>query len=116
MQNVLVNGEPIDLEKTYTVAGLDYIFVNCGDGYTMFKDCTVVRDMQMTDNQLITDYLINYLNGVVPEDYADVFGQDRIVIFNEDPTAVEEVVEEAAEEVVVEAVAETVVEDTPAVM
>lgn len=103
VQNVLVNGEPIDLEKIYTVAGLDYIFVDCGDGYTQFKDCTVVRDMQMTDNQILSEYLANYLNGVVPEEYSDVYGQGRITIINGDPTVVEEIAEEVIEEVVEEA-------------
>ena len=37
VRNVTVGGQPLDLEKTYTVAISDFV-MRGGDDYTMFKD------------------------------------------------------------------------------
>ena len=36
MKDVMVGDEPLDLEKTYTLAINDYYSIECGDGMTMF--------------------------------------------------------------------------------
>ncbi len=55
--------EPIDSEKIYTVASIDYILQNCGDGYTMFSDNTVLIEQAAADYQLLITYLTEHLNG-----------------------------------------------------
>ena len=80
VRNVLVNGEPIDPEKTYTVSGNDYALLNNGDGQTAFDGAEVVNDQFKLDSQLLIDYIMEDLNGEIGEEYADPYGQERIVI------------------------------------
>ena len=80
VKNVLVGGEPIDPERTYTLAGMDYILLNTGDGYTMFKDAPLLLDCVKTDNHVLIDYITETLGGVIGEAYADPYGQGRITI------------------------------------
>lgn len=74
--------EPIDLKKTYTVAGTNYTLRNSGDGCTMFNGCKVVKDNTMVDNDVLRAYLTDVLNGVVDDQYKDPAGQGRITIIN----------------------------------
>ena len=78
--NVMVNGEPLDPEKTYTVAGIDYTLQDHGDGYTMFDGNKVVMERVKLDNQVLIDYITQTLDGTVGKAYADLYGQGRIVI------------------------------------
>ncbi len=79
VENVMVGEEPIDPEKTYTVACHDYLLKNAGDGYTMFQDNTLLLDSIMLDNQVLINYITDTLGGVVGEEYAEPYGQGRIV-------------------------------------
>lgn len=76
--------EPIDLKKTYTMAGTNYTLRLQGDGYTMFDGCNVVKDNTMVDNEVMSVYLKDVLKGVVGEEYKDPAGQGRITIINKD--------------------------------
>ena len=78
VSNVLVGGEPIDPEKPYTLASHDYMLLNNGDGYTMFDDVPLLLDCVKTDNQMLIDYIVDTLGGVIGEEYADPYGQGRI--------------------------------------
>ena len=82
VRNVMVNGEPLDPEKTYTVASHNYMLKSGGDGYGMFKDNNFLLDCVMIDNQVLINYIVEKLNGTVGEDYADIWGQGRITIIN----------------------------------
>ncbi len=79
VSNVLVNGEPIDPAKTYTLASHDYLIKNAGDGYTMFQDNVLMQDAVMLDNQVLINYITDHLGGVIGQDYADPYGQGRMV-------------------------------------
>ncbi|HWT77101.1 MAG TPA: bifunctional UDP-sugar hydrolase/5'-nucleotidase [Mobilitalea sp.] len=72
--------EDLDLNKTYKLAGINYTLKSCGDGYTMFKDNTILKDEVAVDNEILITYLTKNLNGVVGNEYADPKGQGRIVI------------------------------------
>ena len=85
VRNVLVAGEPIDPEKTYSLAGVDYWFLNRGDGFTMFDGAKVLQDRVKLDNQVLIDYITETLGGVIGEEYEDPYGQGRIVIMEEEP-------------------------------
>ena len=80
VQNVLVNGEPIDPAGEYKLASHNFMLKNGGDGYAMFKDDEILKDCVMIDNQVLINYIKDYLGGVVGEEYADPYGQGRIVI------------------------------------
>ncbi len=49
VQNVYVGDEPIDLEKTYTLAGSVYVLTKGGDGLTMLDGATVVQSDGYTE-------------------------------------------------------------------
>jgi len=85
VQNVLVNGEPIDPNETYTLASHDYMLLDKGDGYSMFDGATLLQNRVKLDNQVLIDYITESLGGVVGEEYEDPFGEGRIVIFDEKP-------------------------------
>ena len=80
VKNVLIHGEPIDPAATYTLASHDYMLLNNGDGYTMFAGCKLLQDRVKLDNQVLMDYIIDDLGGVVGEQYEDPYGEGRIVI------------------------------------
>ena len=78
-ENVMIGGEPLDPAKTYTLACHDYLLKNAGDGYTMFQDNALLLDAIMLDNQVLINYIVDGLGGVVGADYTDPYGQGRIV-------------------------------------
>ena len=83
VKNVKVDGKPLDLKQKYRVAGADFILKYKGDGFAMFSEEDVVLDQIKLDNQTTIDYLKNTLNGVVPKEYDDPYGQGRIIITGE---------------------------------
>ena len=85
VQNVMVNGEALDLEKTYTVASHNYMLKQGGDGFTMFQGDNILQDEVMIDNQVLITYIRDILGGTVGEAYSDLFGQGRITFVTEQP-------------------------------
>lgn len=79
VQNVMVGDEPLDLEKTYTVASHNYLLKDAGGGLNMFVDCPLLLEDIMLDNQALLTYIEEGLDGVIGEEYADPYGQGRIV-------------------------------------
>ncbi len=78
VQNVKINGKPIDLNAEYTIAGSVYMLLE--NGYTMFKDAEIVaRDGLPTDTELLVEYVTNNLNGTLTTaQYGDIAGDGRI--------------------------------------
>ena len=85
VQNVKVGDEPLDPEKSYTVASINYVLLNHGDGQTAFDGAALVKDQVKLDNQTLIDYITDTMGGEVSDDYADLTGQGRIVIVEEAP-------------------------------
>lgn len=83
VKDVLVGDEPIDPEKVYTLASHNYMLLNGGDGFTMFRGNAVVVQPVLLDNQVLITYIQEYLEGTVGEAYSDPFGQGRIRILTE---------------------------------
>lgn len=79
VKNVLVDGAPLQLEATYTVASHNYLIKNAGDGMNMFQDSPLLLDNIMLDNQVLITYIVENLGGVVSAGYEDIYGQGRIV-------------------------------------
>lgn len=78
VSNIKVNGEPLDLDKEYTVVSINYILKNFGNGYSMFKDAELIMDEFMLD----VDALVKYMNDGYQENaskYAKKFGEGRII-------------------------------------
>lgn len=87
VKNVMVGGEPLELDKTYTLASHNYMLKNGGDGFSMFGGCNVLQDEVMLDNQVLINYITGVLDGVVGQEYADPYGAGRIVAVEEEPAA-----------------------------
>lgn len=83
VSNVTVNGESVDLDKKYTIAGSKYVLMEDGDGLVMLNDATVVQDDLPCDSEMLIEYFTEILNGVIPASlYGDPKGDDRINIYD----------------------------------
>ena len=98
VKDVTVGGEPLDLEGTYTLASHNYMLKSGGDGFVMFMDDPLLQDSVMIDNQVLINYIVDELGGVVGEEYADPYGQGRITVINDFTTPTQPVEEEPTEE------------------
>ena len=78
--DIQVNGEPLDLNRTYTLASHNYWLKSGGDGMSMLMGCPILKDETMVDVDTITSYISEYLGGTVGEEYKDPRGQGRITI------------------------------------
>ena len=85
--NVLVNGQPLNVNSTYTVASHNYMIKEGGSGFNMFMDNTLLQDCTMLDNQLLIDYITGYLGGTIGNQYADPYGSGRIQYIGVQATA-----------------------------
>ena len=83
VKNVTVGGEPIDPDRHYTVASIDYLLLNHGDGQTAFDDAPLLQDRVKLDNQLLIDCIVEHLGGTVGAGYTDPYGDGRITVFSE---------------------------------
>ena len=72
VSDIMVGGQPL--------ASHNYMLKDAGDGYTMFgtKNVKLLKDGVMIDNQVLINYIVNNLGGVVGEQYAAP--QGRITI------------------------------------
>lgn len=71
---------PIDPEKNYTLACHNYKLQDMGDGYTMFVDNEFIVDRSILDNQILINYITDYLGGVITaEQYGAVKGRITIL-------------------------------------
>ena len=87
VKDVMVGGEPLDLEKTYTMTINAYYSKDFGDGMNMFEGCKIVVPAEGEEDIIDHDVIIDQLaawQDKVPEDYADPYGQGRITIIGEE--------------------------------
>ena len=83
VRNVMVNGEPLDPEKTYTVASHNYMLKSGGSGACMFINDPILLDEIKLDYEAVIDYILNDLGGSVGPEYEDIWGQGRITVISE---------------------------------
>ncbi|MDO5712820.1 MAG: 5'-nucleotidase C-terminal domain-containing protein [Tissierellia bacterium] len=84
--DVLVKGEPIDLDKKYTLVTNDFMAVG-GDGYEMFKDA-----VKLSEHPLLSEVLADYIKAhspVAPKVEGRVVVADKPADKPEDPKAPE---------------------------
>ncbi len=80
VNNVLIDGKPLDPAKTYTVGSIDYLFKNGVKKYFIGGKVTIVKDDIMSDTEAVITYIKDVLGGVIPDEYSDPFGQGRITM------------------------------------
>lgn len=79
--NVKIGGKALDEKKTYTLGGHNYMLINGGDGYTMFKGSKILRQEVALDNEVLIKYITETLKGTVPaKEYGKATGAGRITI------------------------------------
>jgi len=64
--------EPLDLNKTYSIASDSYHLLECGDGMSMFENAKILQNDGMLDVELLEKYITENLGGVIGEAYAEV--------------------------------------------
>lgn len=84
VKNVKVGGQPLDLNKTYTLASHNYMLKSGGDGINMFTDNKILKDEILIDNQVLISYITEKLGRVVGNEYSNPYGQGRIVLVTAD--------------------------------
>ncbi|MBQ2747418.1 MAG: 5'-nucleotidase C-terminal domain-containing protein [Firmicutes bacterium] len=75
VQDVMVDGKPIELDRIYTLASHNYMLKSGGDGFVMFMDNKILLDEVMIDNQVLINYIVDELDGVVGQEYAKAQGR-----------------------------------------
>lgn len=80
VRDIYVGEEPLDVNRTYTLASHNYWLKSGGDGMSMLMGCSILKDETMVDVDTITSYISEYLGGTVGEEYKDPRGQGRITI------------------------------------
>lgn len=73
VNNVVINGELLDENKTYTVATNDFIAAG-GDSYTMFNDYPTLNEYSLLD-----EALINYISKIDKETILAIDGETRLI-------------------------------------
>ena len=74
VSDVMVGQEPLDPKAEYTLTSSSFM-LGGGDGYTMFKEADVLTMTMLPDNEVVINYLEEYLDGVIPEDYREPQGR-----------------------------------------
>ncbi len=69
---VLLDGKWQELEcgRMYSLAGSTFLLRSGGDGYTMFRDCELLRELPYTDADALAAYLNITLQGKLAGNYA----------------------------------------------
>ncbi len=77
--NVYVGGEPVELDKIYTLAGSAYVLTQGGDGLTMLDGATVVQQEGLPcDSEMLIEYLEILGGKITAEQYGNPDGDGRI--------------------------------------
>lgn len=85
VSDVCVNGEALDPNKKYTVAGSKYVLMEGGDGLTMLDGVAVIQDEGLPcDSEMLIKYFTETLGGVIPASaYGNLKGDGRITIIKD---------------------------------
>ncbi len=91
VQNVYIGSEPVDIDKTYTLAGSAYVLTKGGDGLTMLDGAKVVQQEGLPcDSEMLIKYFTETLDGKIAEEqYGNPDGDGRITIIAEIPNAID---------------------------
>lgn len=62
----------LDPNGKYILAGFNYFLLDFGGGMTMFKDAKILDAEGTLDVELLENYIVEHLDGVISEEYAEV--------------------------------------------
>lgn len=66
------------MKKQYEKEGNYVVLVDSGDCNSVFKDCKLLKDCVMSNSDTVLVYITHYLGGVIGDEYAAPYGQERI--------------------------------------
>lgn len=72
--------EPMEADKLYTFACIDYFLISLGGGMSMLEDAKIISNNEMLDVECVEKYLTEHLGGVIDEKYGAV--RPRITFTN----------------------------------
>ncbi|MBO7373870.1 MAG: bifunctional metallophosphatase/5'-nucleotidase [Oscillospiraceae bacterium] len=78
VHNVLVGGEPLDLQAEYTATTSNFI-LGGADGYDMLMEGDLLTDPMVTDNEAAIRYIQDVLGGVIPDVYRSPQGRITVI-------------------------------------
>ncbi len=89
VQNVCIGGEPVDLDKKYSLTGSTYVLLQGGDGLTMLDGARVLQQEGLPcDSEMLIKYFTETLGGkITAEKYGNPDGEGRITIIDNNPIA-----------------------------
>ncbi len=76
---VKVGGAALDLTKTYTLASHNYMLKSGGDGLNMFMKDKVLQNEVLIDNQVLINYIVDNLGGVIGDQYKEAQGRITVI-------------------------------------
>ncbi len=82
--DVMVNGEPLDVTKTYRVASITFL-LDGGSGYTMLRNSDYLVREASLDYEAIIKYIQDDLGGTIGAGYTDPAGAGRIELLTTAP-------------------------------
>ena len=74
VSNVQVGGQPLDPNQYYTIASSDYVLLKGGDAIR-FPNAKQLPTTPVTDLQLLENYLLNNLHGIIGSPYGSPQGR-----------------------------------------
>ena len=77
IKNVMVGDEPLDPERTYSLAGTSYTLQN-NSGFNGFEGARILNPNLNLDCLCLIDYIQHTLDGVIGGKYMDPYGDGRI--------------------------------------
>ena len=80
VKNLMIGGEPVDINKKYKLSTLAYVAFDNGDGYTAFKGSNVLAMGSSEEYLLLIEYIRDNLKGKIPDNYRNSYGEGRIII------------------------------------
>jgi hypothetical protein len=62
----------LDPNGKYVIAGFNYYLIDFGGGMAMFKDAKILDAEGVLDVEMLENYIVEHLGGVIGEEYAEV--------------------------------------------
>ena len=89
VHDITVGGEPLDLQRKYTVAGSEYVVLGGGNGLPAVPEKDVINPNCGIDYEILIEYARDALHGIIGEQYAQPAGRIRFEAA-EEPAAAQE--------------------------
>lgn len=78
VENILINGQPIEEEKEYTISGCDFNLCDSASAKIIFKDAQILSLEDEPDYKVLAKYIEVTCNGEIPTKYSSPLGEERI--------------------------------------